>query len=140
MSRPPRDPATVIARQERERRAAEAMSPKARASLDYIVGLVTDDCRVARADVFSPRRGIGAISEARQLAMYLAHHYAQPGPDDTISSLLPGYFNRDRATVAWAVKTVNLRLTWDKKFQRRVAKLSDMIRQAYAINAVSELP
>lgn len=139
MSRPPRDPATVIARQERERRAAEAMSPKARASLDYIVGLVTDDCRVARADVISPRR-TGAVAEARQLAVYLSHHYAQPGPDDTIDSLLPGYFSRDRATIAWAVKVVDLRLTWDKRFKRRVAKLSDTIRQAYALNVVSTLP
>jgi chromosomal replication initiation ATPase DnaA len=98
------------------------MSPATLSSLDRIVGLVLAEWRVSREDLFSRARR-GPVAEARKVAVYLAHRYAQPGPVE-----LPKYFRRDRATVAWAVESIATLLTWDKRLARRIAPLADALR------------
>jgi chromosomal replication initiation ATPase DnaA len=105
------------------------MSPATLSSLDRIVGLVITEWRVSRDDLFSRTRR-GPVAEARKVATYLCHRYAQPGPSDSLDAVLPEYFRRDRTTVAWAVESIATLLTWDKRLARRIAPIADALRPA----------
>lgn len=77
--------------------------------------------RVALDDLFRPTRGEVAISEARHIAMYLAHVVLR---HDAAS--LSRVFGRDPRSVRHAVRRVEDRRD-APDFDRRLARLEDLI-------------
>ena len=120
----------------RSRAAAEVarMHDDTRASLDAITDLVLREYRVSRGDLMSPLR-TGPVAEARRVAMYLASHYARPHDTDTLDAVLPGYFGRDRSTVAWALTCVESSLEGASSSDRRLKRIVEKLTAA-----VSTLP
>lgn len=110
------------------------MHADTRASLDAITDLVLHEYRVSREDLMSPLRA-APVAEARRVAMYLSRHYARPHDTDTLDAVLPGYFYRDRTTVAWAITCVESLLEGASSSDRRAKRIVEKLTAA-----VSKLP
>ena len=108
------------------------MHDDTRASLDAITDLVLREYRVSRGDLMSPLR-TGPVAEARRVAMYLASHYARTHDTDTLDAVLPGYFGRDRSTVAWALACVESSLEGASSSDRRLKRIVEKLTAAVTL-------